>query len=137
MVPQQIQILMICLLCVICIVAYGTFRCKQPNFQDPFTKSMLPAPWSNFLDGWGILHVFFFMGLAYAYPRHLLFIFVAGVVWELVEFILKDRPFYISKCNVAPVIDTNGVQKVWWYGRWEDIVMNSIGIAIGYTLASL
>lgn len=131
----EIEILIVCLICVLLIVAYGTFRCKQPQFKDPFTKSMFPAPWSNFLDGWGLLHFFFYMGLAYKYPRHLVLIFILGLLWEIVESLLKDRPFYISKCNVDPIIDTDGEKKVWWYGRWEDIVMNSLGMALGYYLS--
>ncbi len=64
------------------------------------------------------------------YPKKycLLFIWVGGIIWEIVESIFKDHPFYISKCNYT--FDTD--KGSWWYGRWQDIVMNSAGMLCGY-----
>ena len=128
---KVLQILLICILTIFTIAAYGTYRCKATKFVDPLTKSFFGHPWNKFLDGWGILHFLFFMMLAYLYPTHLLLIFILGVIWEVVESIFHDHPFYISKCNY--VLDTDHVAG-WWYGRWQDIVMNSLGMILGYGL---
>lgn len=125
-----LSISIIFLLCVLSIVAYGTLRCRVKDFKDPIAQSFVPAPYDRFLDGWGILHFIFYGVLAYMYPKKycLLFIWVGGIIWEIVESIFKDHPFYISKCNYT--FDTD--KGSWWYGRWQDIVMNSAGMLCGY-----
>jgi len=127
---SYLSITLIFILCVLTIVTYGSFRCKVKDFKDPLAGSLVPAPFNSFLDGWGILHFILYGVLAYLFPRFypLLFIWIGGVIWELIESIFKDHPFYISKCNY--VIDTD--KGSWWYGRWQDIVMNSLGIMCGY-----
>lgn len=125
---EYVNILFVCAIIVFGIVAYGTFRCKHQNFKDPLTVSFLGPPWDNFLDGWGLLHFGFFALLGYMFPSKLWFSFCLGVAWEMFEYGVKDRPFYISKCDY----DTDG-GKTWWYGRWQDIIMNSLGLAAGYS----
>jgi hypothetical protein len=128
-----VQITGWCALCVFVIVAYGTFRCKTTSFQDPLTFTLAGPPFDKYLDGWGIAHYLFFLVLAYAYPAYWPFIWVMGVLWEIIEYSVKDRPFYLSRCTYN--IDTD--QGGWWYGRWQDIVMNSLGILTGLGLARL
>lgn len=130
---ERVQILGWGLLIALMIVAYGTFRCKTSDFKDPLTRSMFGHPWNKFLDGWGITHLLFYMALARYYPSQWLFIWLMGAAWEVIEVIFKDHPFYISKCNYnLQTADGEG----WWYGRWQDIVMNSIGIYIGHRMAT-
>jgi hypothetical protein len=114
---------------VFIIIAYGTYRCKTTDFQDPLTKSMFGPPWNLFFDGWGISHFMFYGFLAYMFPkkRTLIIIFLLGVLWEIVESIFKDHPFYLSDCKYEVTTDKGG----WWYGRWQDIIMNSLGMATG------
>jgi hypothetical protein len=128
---EYVQIVSICAVAVLTIVVYGTYRCKTTSFRDPFTVALAPDPLDKYLDGWGILHFFFFLFFGYFYPSKLVFAWVLGLIWELVEYAFKDRPFYISDCQYE--IDTDhGVG--WWYGRWQDIVMNSLGLLSGYAL---
>ena len=127
----SLQVILICICVVFVIAAYGTFRCKSPKFKDPLTLSFVRHPWDKFLDGWGIMHLLFFLILTYKYPANWILIFLLGVLWEIIESFFHEHPFYISKCNY--VLDTDQVAG-WWYGRWQDIVMNSIGMCIGYML---
>jgi hypothetical protein len=130
----RLQIVIICITCVLVIVSYGTFRCHHKEFRDPLTNSIFsPNSKSSFFDGWGLLHFAFFFGLAYAFPRHTVFIFMMGVLWELVESIMKDHPFYLSKCDA---LNTDG-SSAWWYGRWQDIVMNGAGITLALVLKGI
>ena len=127
-----IFILLTCFICVFVIAAYGTYRCNQPQFVDPLTGSFFPSPLNTFLDGWGLLHFFFFTGLVYNFPDHLMLIFLLGITWEVVESTLRDRPFYISTCRSKPVLSSD--DSPWWYARWQDIIMNGFGILVGYHL---
>jgi len=127
-----VQILAICFACAMSIVIYGTIRCKVPGFKDPLAGSLVPPPWDRFLDGWGISHFFFYMMLGYLYPRYWVFITLLGILWEVIEVSFKDHPFYLSKCSYA--LDSDKATG-WWYGRWQDIVMNSLGMGLGIVAA--
>lgn len=98
--------------------------------------SFAPPPWNSFVDGWGITHFAFYMALAFFYPQHLITIFLLGVLWELLESFFKEHPFYISKCEYKLNTDREDNGR-FWYGRWQDIVMNSLGMAAGYGLTKL
>jgi len=130
---EYTHILGICLSVVIAIMAYGTYRCKSNSYVDPLTKSMFPHPYNMYFDGWGISHFVLFFVLGYLYPSKIIFIWVLGTIWELLEYSIKDKPFYLSKCNY--VIDTDHGAG-WWYGRWQDIVMNTAGVFLGVWLKS-
>jgi hypothetical protein len=125
---DYIKITVIGLTCVMVIILYGTYRCKNTSFVDPLTFAFAPPPLDKYFDGWGLSHLFFFMLLGYMFPKHLLFSFALGVLWELVEYSMKEHPFYLSKCNYD--LKTHKGEG-WWYGRWQDIVMNGTGLLIG------
>lgn len=136
------QLLLIFFICAMVIVGYGTFRCNSTNFKDPLTQAIAPAPFDSFLDGWGISHFIFYGVLTFFYPdpRSMIFIWTIGVLWEIVESIFSDHPFYLSSCKYDMQTDLNNNMgknngSGWWYGRWQDIVMNSTGMLMGYTIA--
>jgi hypothetical protein len=119
-------------LVVATIIGYGTFRCTRENYVDPLTKSLLPAPFDGFTDGWAFLHFSCFCLITYLFPQHYIIIWVLGVAWEIVEFMFKDHPFYFSDCKYTLTTDKEGG---WWYGRYEDIIVNTLGMYLGYYLS--
>lgn len=106
----------------------------KKNYIDPVTKSLLPPPFETYTDGWAFLHFACYGILAYMYPGkyQLLFIALAGVTWEIIEIVFKDHPFYFRECKYKLTTDK---QTGWWYGRYEDIIMNTLGMAVGYYFA--
>jgi len=114
------------------IVGYGTFRCTRKDYVDPLTKSLLPAPFDGFTDGWAFLHFSCFGLITYLFPKNYILIWVLGVSWEIVEFIFKDHPFYFSDCKYKLTTDKD---EGWWYGRYEDIIVNTLGMYLGYVLS--
>lgn len=121
------------LLCVFSIVAYGTYRCRVPSFEDPLTRSIAgdDSPLNQFIDGWGMLHFWFFAMLAYMFPSCWIELTIAGIIWEIMETIFKERPFYLTECDAKIKENKEG----WWYGRWQDIPMNTLGIGFGLLMA--
>lgn len=120
-------------ICVLVIVLYGLFRCYKPDFSDPLAKSFSnDDTLKEYLDGWAFLHLFFYLIITYLYPEKWAITFIMGVIWELVELSSKDKPFYIPSCFYMSKDDSKGP---WWYGRYQDIIMNTIGQIIGYSLA--
>lgn len=120
-------------LVVATIVGYGTFRCTQKDYVDPLTKSLLPAPFDGFTDGWAFLHFACFCLITYLFPQHYILIWILGVSWEIIEFIFKDHPFYFSDCKYKLTTDKD---EGWWYGRYEDIIVNTLGMYLGYYMSS-
>jgi hypothetical protein len=118
------------IICAVIIVLYGLFRCYHPGFSDPFAKSFISnKKVMGFFDGWAFLHLFFYMFVTILYPNKWIQTSIIGVLWELIELSSKERPFYMPKCFY---LSKNDSKEPWWYGRYEDIIMNSIGIFIGY-----
>lgn len=114
------------------IAVYGTYRCKTTSYQDPYTFCLVgKGPLCNFLDGWGVMHFIYFMLLGYSFPHNLPTVFWMGVLWEAIESYSRDHPFYLSECKYSIGTDK---QSGWWYGRWEDVVMNTLGMLCGYFL---
>lgn len=130
---SYVFIILLGMVCITSIVLYGTYRCMNTSFSDPLTIAFAPPPFDKYLDGWGLSHLLFFMLLGYLFPSHLLFSFFSGVAWELFEYSMKDHPFYLSSCKYDM---TTHKGEGWWYGRWQDIVMNSIGLWIGSVLST-
>lgn len=127
---SYLTIIFICALMVLCIMAYGTYRCNREDYRDPLTTNFGPKSLEKFLDGWGISHFLFFGALAFMFSdkKSLILIAALGVTWEIIEIIFKDHPFYLSDCKYTLQTDSG---EGWWYGRWEDIVMNSLGMLTG------
>ncbi len=120
------------IVCISFIVLYGIWRCMYPKYTDPFTQTLIGGPsMSKFTDGWGIFHFIFFGLITYAFPQYIVHTFIFGIIWEIIESLSKSKPFYTPICNT--LIDTDQVQG-WWYGRWQDIVMNTLGQAFGLFL---
>jgi hypothetical protein len=106
---------------------YGTFRCSNPNFKDPLIGGLTNNIEANkFLDGWGVSHFLFYFLLTLFFPQHWLFITLIGISWEIIE----TRPFYILNCKAYDLIKTDPDYTPWWYGRWQDIIMNSSGVTL-------
>ena len=128
-----LHISVICIVCVATIISYGSYRCSTTEFSDPLTIAFASPPFDQFLDGWGMTHFCFYTMLAYLYPRrqHLIYTWMLGLGWEVTESIFKEHPFYLSECNYKIESAQGGG---WWYGRWQDLVMNALGLAFGRLL---
>lgn len=140
----HVRILATCAAVAVGIALYGVYRCRQGDqFEDPLQKNLGPDALSNWTDGWSLSHFLFYMGLAYSFPqpRYLWFIFAVGCAWEVLEASVPEKPFYLDwfgGCSAKDMIATDpktGEAKRWWYGKWEDVVVNSAGMFIGAWLA--
>lgn len=115
------------------IFMYGNYRCKHPEFKDPLEKPLFDdLPW---LDGWAFSHffAFFLFGLLHTNFNVLPLIVGIGIAWEVFEHTLgKERPGWMGGyggCNLSTDKNDDGN---WWYGKWTDIVMNCLGLLLGY-----
>ena len=95
----------------IIIIIYYSLLKKYPGIKDPLEESFLNI---KYLKGWIISHVLFFMLVGYLYPKTLVISMTLGVIWEIIEGIDFNSP--------------------WWYGQSIDINANFIGFIIGYLI---
>ena len=82
-------------------------------------------------DIWALSHFAMYLIIAYNFPSHYLLLFLIGVGYELFEY-------YIGTTNNAlkqlgPVSSDN--DQSWWYGRYSDILFNTLGIITGAYLS--
>lgn len=116
------------------IFFYQRLLCYTKH-ADRMTIGLLPEPFTNISDGWAISHILLYMVLGYLFPTHLSILFCIGVFWEIMEasygWLINNTKLNLNVC-IVPVFSDD--LKIWWIGRWHDIISNSIGLAIGYGL---
>jgi hypothetical protein len=116
------NILQIFILISIIIVLIGYFRCnKNIKKYDIFSKNYNFTKYEfldNYLNGWGISHLILYFLLTFIYPDEWIFILMIGILWEFIEEFFSQLDLkYCFKKNYE-----------YWYSRYEDIIMNSLGI---------
>jgi hypothetical protein len=126
---------LILIVTVFAIFLYERYLCFL-NIRDAMTRPLLPEPFSNISDGWAISHILLYTLLAFLFPSCLLPLFIVGVVWEILEeiygWVVRNTSFKHVSCHTE-----RSHMSSWWFGRWHDIVSNSIGLGIGYGLQAL
>ena len=108
--------------------------------QKPLTKSFLKLPEATF-DGWSLLHAGLFALFGFIQPGKFLQFAAIGAGWEMAEdYLAKDEVTHLDDCSMPSVINShgkeqrklwcNGIQTDYWYGKWDDILANSVGYVI-------
>lgn len=116
------NILAIFILIAIIIILIGYLKCniKTNNF-DILSKNYNFTNYKlldNYLNGWELAHFILYGILTYIYPKEWFFIFMIGILWEFIEEFFSQLDLkYCFKKNYE-----------YWYSRYEDIIMNSLGI---------
>lgn len=83
------------------------------------------------IDGWSITHFlfnFFLIRKCKSNKSFFIYIFLAGILWEILEEI------YGYLVNKTVKYLTGKDDGVWWYGKISDIIINTIGNLLGYFL---
>jgi len=120
------------IICVIIIFIYGSYRCNNPDFKDPLQTKLRLFD----LDGWSLSHLLFFMLIGYNYGgQYLIAAFILGVLWEGFEhYYGEKRPGWLGGYGDCNKMRTDPLEGNWWYGKFSDIIMNILGLIIGYYL---
>tara|TARA_B100001093_G_C26520015_1_gene881329 strand:+ start:367 stop:807 length:441 start_codon:yes stop_codon:yes gene_type:complete len=137
---KNVQLISSGLFIVILIVIYGQFRCAFPEFKDPLSIHGMV-----YVDGWLLSHFIVFALAGYFYPKQFYLAVILGILWEITEHLLgintprflkcetqdksKAKFQYIHKNKDPSLAEKNDA---WWYGRYEDVVVDIIGFMTGY-----
>ena len=107
------EIYAICCTHAMCVLSIFTYELVLPKkYADPLRLSFHKG-----FDGWSLTHVVYYSFLSYNYPQNIQFLLISGILWEIFE-------------HYFGILTKNK----WWFGRFEDLLMNGIGIFIGFTL---
>jgi len=91
---------------------------------------------NTIINGWLISHFIVFMIAGYTYPDQFYFIMLMGIFWEFIEMCIG----YIKYIPILKNIMYNNEilgntlrakDENWWYGQYEDIIVNLFGLVIG------
>ena len=86
------------------------------------------------LDIWSITHFICFFIMTYVCPKKWKLLFIIGVVWELFEQFYGYLPPALINNLALDYIPTDNKNQKWWYGRFSDIICNSLGIMLAIHL---
>ena len=128
---QNIKFITYFILCVLIIFMYGNYRCNNPEHKDILQTSV--SIWD--LDGWSISHFLFFLFIGSQFPEknYLLVAVILGILWELFEhYYGEKRPGWLG--GDCKKLATDNEDGNWWYAKFSDIIMNILGLLIGYYL---
>ena len=117
---------------VIWIFLYAFIRCKRGN-GDALQWSLFKDPvLSEYTDLWALLHFILFFSMACLYPGRGWLLFGIGVLWELVEMYIGNQGDWNQMVfgGCSDTADGN-----WWYGRYQDVIVNGLGILAGTYLS--
>lgn len=137
----RIPLHVLCAFAVILIFIYGFFV-RHYKIRDVLEKNVIENEGLK-LDGWGILHILFFMFIGYLQPNHNLAALLYGIGWELFETLLGQCKIMVGGVRLKLIGDQladgtpTGNDESYWYGRQSDITMNMTGYIIGESLSLL
>ncbi len=116
------------LITVASIFIYGFIKARWLNNFDILQFKL--GLWD--FDGWSLTHLVFYFMLTHICPQKWKIIFIAGVMWEVIESAIGTPGMITRNMHL-----TDPKDKVWWYGKVSDIVINTIGIMIALVVSQL
>lgn len=141
--PFSIRVGAILTVLVISFIVLGHYY--PASIQSMLKKPLFTLP-SATVDWWSVSHFLFFGTLAFLYPNASCELFIVSILWEVVEDgLAPTHSKQLIDCNQTysnSWLDT--FKTVWcehlardkdyWYGKWDDVFFNSMGILVGVGL---
>ena len=120
--------------CISGIFIYGYYRCRYiKKHTDMLEFSLFKNSKKYGIDGWVLSHYLFNLLIGFLYPYALRLTILLGSLWEVFEWyvgIYKPKILNgIGFCESPSGNKKNN--KVWWYGKWQDIIANTLGFLTG------
>jgi glycopeptide antibiotics resistance protein len=122
---------------ILCILFIIIWDFVEPAIQQKMHVTLFNLADIKF-DWWSFTHILLYIYFGYQFPDNFAF-FIIGTIWEIIESILslKSGRRIIEKRIGKQRSKIIGYHKLdYWYGRIDDIIMNSCGFVIGMWLAS-
>ena len=114
---------------VMIIFFYGWYRCKYiKNHKDIFEFSLWKNSNKMGIDGWSLSHYLAFLVFGFLYPNTFILTNSIGILWELFEcWVGIVKPKILSGLGFCNPAQSGNNQKIWWYGKPSDFIVNALG----------
>ncbi len=141
--PGTIQFCIFLTLFALSFIVLGHFFPGQ--IQSMLKRPILVVP-SAVIDWWSVTHIVFFGFMGFFFPDYLFELFLLGILWEVIEDGLSPRENKgLVTCNKnyknawmntfkTMWCDNIAREKDYWYGKWDDVFSNTLGLLIGHFL---
>lgn len=83
---------------------------------------------------WALSHFVLFFILGFLFPQCHMLLFVAGVIWELLENIAGYFHNKFKGGKSQQIVIDSVEYKTWWAASFKDIIVNAMGIYLGVFL---
>ncbi len=132
------NILMIMSIVVVAIILYH-FLWVQNQVKNDVLNQIVVRLGNGCCSSWPFTHMILFTVLTIMFPkpRCILFIFVLGVLWELIENLIGlslNLPKHVLRDSTTQIVQYN---ENWWAGSLLDIYFNLAGIILGLVLIKI
>lgn len=141
--PFHIRVGLILTVVTISFIVLGHYYPAQ--IQAMLKRPLFTLP-SATVDWWSASHFFFFGILAFLYPNCACELFIISIAWEVIEDGLApshskqlvdcDKSYSNSWMETFKSVWCEHLarDKDYWYGKWDDVFFNSMGILVGVGL---
>ena len=126
-------------ICVYLIYVASVIRCKHRRIEILEPDSKMYSKLKKYklydygIDIWTLIHYGFYLLVGYLYPNSLIITMFLGLLWELFEFYIGEKKPKLME-NIG-FCTTDGKERVWWYGKFSDLIFNYLGFITGRYLA--
>ena len=110
---------------------------KNAVYNDPFNKKRFYIPGYGKISAWPMSHIVAHAVWTYNFPEYWYHITFMGIVWEIVEYFFKiiltpkGKKLKFKRTRN----EKNDIEyTTWWDSSTKDIIWNSVGQIIGYSL---
>ena len=126
--PYQLVITVI----ILCIVVIEIGHFYRDEIQSKLKNPIVQVP-SFTIDWWSASHFMLFAFIGFVIPKRTTEAIIVGTGWEIFEdFMASDKHTQLADCKKeGHSIWCHGVQDSYWYGKWDDIFMNTLGYVVG------
>lgn len=124
-------VIVVLVVCVI-FIEFGHFW--HDEVQAVLKGKLFTVPQFD-VDWWSLSHFLLFAVIGYIIPNHITEFALIGAGWEVFEDCMaNDENKKLVSCDGAKSILCHGFKDSYWYGKWDDIIMNTAGYIVGHEL---
>lgn len=129
------MLLMFCLIVFYFFFLSGAYVQSEIVYHDPLNYKVFDFPLlENCCSVWPLSHLVFFFVLGLLFPDCAVPLLTLGVLWEGFEM-LQSSVQNSERQWVRGTSKTYEYSGNWWAGSMKDILMNTVGFALGWFVA--
>jgi hypothetical protein len=116
---------------IVCIVFIEFGHFYHDEVQAVLKGEIVTVP-GFVIDWWSMSHFLLFAFIGFVIPRRTTEFAIIGTSWEVFEdYLSNDINKKLVSCDGGKKFWCHGFKDSYWYGKWDDILMNIAGYIVG------